>query len=203
MASTAVDVIPRAEWGEWIGKIGNRRFVQKIKNQGNVGSCATESTSQAVEITEIIAGREWVELNPWFIYYHTSGGADRGSSIDENLVFVRDNGIAPEAVWPRSMGWTQKPSADAYDAAKRHRILEFYDVSSIDEFGTCLIEGWPVVFGWQGHSVVAVDLITASIFEYANSWAPSWGDQGFGKLALSSVDWRYGAFAVRVVTQTI
>jgi hypothetical protein len=174
-----------------------------VKNQGNVGSCATESTTQGVEIVECLTGLEWVELNPWFIYATTSGGRDQGSSIDTNLAFVREHGIAPESVWPRSKGWQATPSADARAAALAHCIDEFYDITSVAEIGTALLLGFAVVFGWQGHSCIFTQLLTTSEAEYCNSWSPNWGDKGFGRLRLSSVNFAYGAYAIRTTRVTV
>jgi len=112
---------------------------------------------------------------------------------------VRDNGIAPESVWPRSKGWQATPSADAREAAKLYRIEEFYDITTTAEIGTALLLGFPVVFGWSGHSCVMTQLVNPTTAEYANSWG-NWGDQGFGQLRLSSVNFNYGAFAVRTVS---
>lgn len=192
-----VPVIDPSDWTSIIGEVELRSFVRKIKDQNGVGSCATESTSQAVEMVRNWESQDWVELNPWSLYYFSSGGQDNGSSIDTNLKLARDQGICPESIWPRSKGWQAKPSADAMEAAKLYTIQEFYDITTIAEFGTALLLGFPVVFGWSGHSVVATQLLTTTTFEYANSWAPSWGDQGFGTLRLSSVNFNYGAFAVR------
>jgi hypothetical protein len=160
-------------------------------------SCATESTSQALEIVRAFEGQDYVELNPWFMYHTTSGGRDNGSNIDTNLEFVRDKGVAPESIWPRSKGWRATPSADAVEAAKLYRIEEFYDIATIEEIGTALLLGFPVVFGWQSHSCVLTQLLDTTTAEYANSWSPQWGDQGFGKIKLSSINFNYGAFAVR------
>jgi hypothetical protein len=200
LLSERIQVIPEREWSDLIGKIELSKCVSWIKDQDGVGSCATESTSQGVEVIGRFSGHEFEQLNPWFVYYTTSGGRDRGSSIDENLAFVRENGIAPESVWPRSKGWQEKPSDEAYEEAKRFRILEFYDITGSAEFATALFHGFPVVFGWQGHSVLAVEMINTREFRYANSWGRNWGDDGFGTLALRSVNYRYGAFAIRAIT---
>lgn len=197
-----IPTIDPSQWGDMIGEVELRSFVRKIKDQDGVGSCATESTAQAIEIVRNWESQEWVELNPWFLYHYSSGGRDNGSAIDTNLALARERGIAPESVWPRANGWAQNPSEEAREAAKLYRIDEFYDVSSIAEFGTALLLGMPVVFGWSGHSVVATQLLTTTTFEYANSWAPTWGDQGFGTLRLSAVNWSYGAFAVRTANLT-
>jgi hypothetical protein len=197
-----VPVIRKEEWQDIIGDVELTSLVRKIKDQDGVGSCATESTSQAVEITRAFDGMPWVELNPWSIYCFTSGGRDNGSSIDENLVHVRQYGICPEAVWPRSKGWSAKPDKDAMEAAKLFKIDEFYDLTTTEEIGTALLLGFAVVFGWNGHSCVLTELLSASpsTAKYANSWSPQWGDEGFGTINLSSINFQYGAFAVRTIT---
>lgn len=198
LAAEAIGVIPVEEWAGLIPDAPNlRQRVNKIKDQDGVGSCATESTTQATEITRDMSGQPWVELNPWFIYHTSSGGRDSGSSVDANLRFVREKGIAPESVWPRSKGWRAKPSAEAYEAALSYRIEEFYDIQNTTEIGSALLKGFPVVFGWSGHSCVLTRLLTPTQAEYANSWG-NWGDQGFGKINLRSINFGYGAWALRV-----
>lgn len=201
LLSDRVKTIPVGEWPGLIGEVELRSRVTKIKDQDGVGSCATESTSQGVEIVRAWSGKPYVELNPWFIYQTTSGGSDRGSSIDENLEFVRANGIAPESIWPRSKGWRTRPSEEAKAAALEYRIDEFFDITTTEEIGTALLLGFPVVFGWQGHSCVLTQLLSTTEAEYANSWAPTWGDQGFGRIRLSSINFQYGAFAIRTVSK--
>jgi len=195
-----VPTIPVGEWDDLIGEVELRSSVTNVKDQDGVGSCATEATSQAVEIVRKLEGQEYVQLNPWSIYATTSGGRDQGSSIDENLLFVQAHGICPESVWPRSRGWSAKPSVEAVEIAKQYKIEEFYDISTVVEVGTALLLGFPVVFGWNGHSCVLTQLKSTTVAEYCNSWAPSWGDQGFGTIKLSSINWSYGAFAVRTAT---
>ena len=198
--SDSIEVIPRAKWADLIPKQpGLRECVTEIFDQDGVGSCATEATTQAVQIARAFAGRQWVQLNPWYLYHTTSGGRDNGSSIDENLEFARESGIAPMEVWPRENGWKATPSAEAVDAAKDYRLDEYFDIGSIEEFGTALLLGMPVVYGRKGHALCAVRLQDKNTILYANSWDASWGDRGFGEDALSSVNFKYGAFAVRTV----
>jgi len=198
LARERIDTIPENDWPDYMRGIDLRLHVNQVKDQDGVGSCATESTAQAVEIARDLMGWEWVQLNPWFIYHHTSHGRDAGSSIDENLRFARERGIAPESVWPRSQGWRAEPSDEAYEAARAYRILEFYDITNTRELGSALLLGFPVVFGWDGHSVVYTSMVDPRTGEYCNSWSPSWGDQGFGRLPFDRVIWAYGAFAVRL-----
>ena len=176
-----------------------------IFDQGNIGSCGTESVSKGVMLTEHVSEGECKLLNPWGMYYFTSGGKDQGSAIDDNLQHARKYGIPSDDVWPRYRTtdggvinpWNRKPSDVAVDDALRHRIDEFYDVTTIRGVGSCLCGPFAVVFGWQGHSCVLTKLLSQTKAEYDNSWAPSWGNKGRGVIALAEIDFRYGCFAIR------
>jgi hypothetical protein len=202
MAAERIEIIPRNEWAEYARNISLRPHVHEVLDQDGVGSCATEATAGAIMIARSMHGLEHVTLNPWFIYYKTSGGRDRGSSIDENLAFAREHGCAPESVWSRDKGWRTRPSEEAYEAAKQFRIEEFYDITSIDEMVSCLLAGYPVVYGSNGHAVCKVAHLDESKGLDLNSWGTGWEDDGFGVWAsYRAVNWAYGAWAVRVATQ--
>lgn len=199
-AADHIPLIPRADWSGFAGQSPVKNFVKEIKDQDGVGSCATESSTQAVQVIEAIAGRPFIELNPWFIYHTTSGGSDRGSSIDANLRFIREHGIAPASVWGRDQGWRKRPSDEAVEAALEHRIEEFYDIASVDEMVSALIQGWPVVWGSKGHSVLKVEHLNEREGLDCNSWGEKWGNGGFGVWTpYSSINWNYGAWALRTM----
>ena len=198
--SEKIEVIPKARWKEFIGKVSLRPQVNVVLDQDGVGSCATESTAGADMIVRTSAGLPHVLLNPWSIYRVTSGGRDVGSSIDTNLAFARDTGILPESYWPRSKGWRATPPSGWENEAAKYKIVEFFDIKNAEEVGSALLKGFPVVFGWSGHSCVLTTLLSETTAEYLNSWG-DWGDQGFGKVNLSAINYGYGAFAVRVPKQ--
>ena len=168
----------------------------KVLISGN--SCATEAAAGAAMIVRATAGQSHVLLNPWSIYRVTSGGRDGGSNIDSNLAFARDTGILPEEYWPRSKGWRATPPSGWEQMAAKYRIAEFYDCANSAEIGTALLLGFPVVFGWSGHSCVLTSLLSPTVAAYLNSWG-NWGDQGFGKIKLNSINYGYGAWALRVM----
>ncbi len=198
LAEDRIKVIDHSDWPKYTGKTSLRPFVKTILNQGQVGSCATEATAQAIMIARAFAGLPHVVLNPWFIYQETSGGRDQGSSIDDNLDFVMKYGCAPESVWPRSRGWNAKPSAEAYAAALEFRPREVFDIASISEMVSSLFDDFAVVYGSNGHAVVKVEHLNDREGLDANSWDVSWGDRGFGVwAAYSQVNWQYGAWAIR------
>lgn len=199
--SEQFDEMTDEELAGFVGKVSLRPFVGTILDQDGAGSCATESSTQAVMVDRAVRGLPHVVLNPWYVYRVTSGGRDNGSSIDENLAFIRENGIAPEALHPRSKGVFAKPSQEAIEAALLYRIHEFWDVTTIRQMRTALAKGFAVAWGSNGHSVLKVaDLGPADGLD-ANSWGADWGDQGFGVWSsYRSINWGYGAWAIRVAT---
>ncbi len=196
-----IEIIPREQWAGLIGTVNLRPKVRQILDQGSAGSCATESTTQAAMVIREVVGQPFELLNPWSIYHWTSGGSDSGSSIDDNLQHAREYGILPESYWPRSKGWRADPPDGWKDVAKAYRVDEFYDIANTEQVGTALLLGFPVVFGWQGHSCVLTGLLTTTTAEYANSWG-DWGDEGFGTIKLSSINFGYGAFSVRTAVSS-
>jgi hypothetical protein len=192
-----IKVIPQDEWAGLIGTIDLSSTVVEGIDQGQVGSCACASTTQALQMVRYLEGQPHELLNHEYIYHYTSGGRDNGSVIGDNIVFARDLGVAPISVWPRSHSWKETPSADAMEAAKQYKLIESYDIATVDEIGTALLEGLPVVFGWQGHSCVLTDLLSATRARYRNSWGDDWEDAGFGTINLSSINFSYGCHALR------
>jgi hypothetical protein len=193
LARERIKIIPRADWPALAKQQRMRQYIPTVLDQDGVGSCATESTTGGVMTIRAYRGLPFVLLNPWFIYHTTSGGRDAGSSIDENLDFVREHGIAPESVWPRSKGWRAKPSAEAYEAAKPFRIREAFDISTVDEAVSALFDDYCIVYGAKGHSVLKVEYD-----KDLNSWGRDWGNDGIGLWAsVNAINWNYGAFAIR------
>ena len=203
--SSRVKPIPRGEWEERSSKIDLQPFVKNVYNQRNVGSCASESKDVAVAIKRAFADVPNVLFNPYGTYHFVNGGRDRGSTLDANLNFGRQYGCFPESVWPRSNGWRTRPDDRAMEAARQYRILEYYDILTVDEFVTALLLAIPVTFGAKGHAVTAIrHLHRQNAPLIVNSWGESWQNGGFGIWAtyaeLSNM-LRYGCYAVRTVTQ--
>jgi hypothetical protein len=183
------------------------RCVRSIFSQGNVGSCATESSTAAIQLVREFNGLDFEQLSPWSMYAFTSGGRDRGSSIDENLRHLQTTGVLTMDEWSRDEhDWNEKPSdALLKTRACRNRISEFFDITDIEGVMTALTLNMPVVFGWQGHSCVLLKLASMTTAYYLNSWGSGWsetGMPGIGKINLRSIGFHYGAFAVRSCTDS-
>lgn len=177
--------------------VRGRDTVESVLDQGRVGSCATESSTNGLRITKRRQNTPCPELNPWFIYHTTSGGRDNGSTIDENLAFIRKHGIPSMEVWPRSKGWQTKPSAEAYEDAKHNVLDEYYDVLTIQEVKTALAQDFVVVFGHDSHSELYVDILSLLNGDVLNSWSDQWGEGGYHTFPFSRTNFGYGCFAYR------
>lgn len=210
-----IQVIPQNEQRELLKQvIGLRQYVGDIFNQDGIGSCAAESSVQGVSICRLYSGQEFVQFNPWFTYGRpaahgypggTSGGRDQGSTIDDNIKDLMEIGACPTSVFPRydSNGniinqWNKTPPVEAYEEAAKYKLLEVFDLSTVDEMRTALLLGMPVIYGSDGHAKCYVKILDMETGLYANSWNESWGDEGFGTEKFNNVLIQYGAFALRV-----
>jgi len=196
MASERIEPLPMGEIERLAETNTCTPFVKTILDQDGVGSCAAEAATQVVMVARAIAGLPHILLNPWFVYHHTSGGVDRGSSIDENLRFIQEHGIAPMDVWGRDQGWRRKPSKEAYDAAKEFAELEWMDIASVAELATAPIRAFPSIYGSRGHAVTSTEYLAKGPTG-PNSWGNDWGNDGIGTwVSWRQVNWGYGAWCI-------
>lgn len=195
-------IIPQEEWGEWIeAGIDLRKNCNMVFDQNGIGSCAAEGACGALDITRDVAGLPFVEFSPLFTYHTTSGGSDRGSTLNDNLRELKTTGACPEAIWPRSKGFRAKPSEEAYEAAKAYRIVEYYEIRNWLEMGSAMLQRFPVYAAYAGHAWVALKPVNTRQLTWRNSWGTSWGDGGYGVLNASRVQFSYGIYAIRTATE--
>lgn len=203
----SLTVIPQDQWPAYIeGQDGEEqlhveRYVKYILNQGSVGSCGGEGITGAIMAAENQSGQTPTKLNGYFPYHWSSGGYDQGSTLSENIRVVQQRGVASEAVWPRSNGFRREPSQAAKDDAKQHTLLKIEQIRGWAEFGTALLLGWPVYFGYTGHAIFGARLIALNRFDYVNSWGYGFGENGVATISNSRIQWGYGVYVVMAVTE--
>ncbi len=191
-----VNIIPQEEWADHIGEVTLKHFVKSILMQAGDNSCASEATTQAMMTCEAFEGKPHVLLNPLTLYCFTSGGRNRGSTLDENLIQAREVGILPDSIWPRAEhAWNEKPPLDLFKE-HAHKIGEFADADSTQEFGSGLIAGYGGVYARRVHALFAHELLNEMRFGFTNSYDYDWGDKGQSQEALSVIEWKYGGFFV-------
>ena len=198
---TQIELIKPQYWDE----IADTRFHQSRRSrfrytldQNGFGSCAGESATGHKAACDARQGLPLVVYNGLFPYHTTSGGRDNGSVIGENVEFIREHGVCPEEVWPRSKGFRAEPSAEAKRVAEFFKLIDFFYVETIDEFVSALLQGFDIHAGYTGHAIVFNRYLKRRTVEYKNSWG-NWGDNGFGSLSLSKIHFPYGAYAYKNV----
>ncbi len=194
-----IELIPSRYWDELADTAWHKNRRSRFRytsDQDGVGSCAAESAANLKAALDERQGLPRIVYNPWFVYHTTSGGRDNGSVIGDNVEFIRDYGVCPEEVWPRSKGWRATPGGEARRIAKFFKLLEFFYVETIDEFVSALLQGYDIHAGYLGHGISFNRYLKRRTVEYKNSWG-NWGDDGFGSLSLSRIYFPYGAYAYK------
>ncbi len=201
-AADHIKIIPRQERLRMIKEREDRNLTMRdvipvIFDQNGKGSCAGESSVGSLVTARSFAGLDYVLLNPWSLYYFSGGGRDGGSNIDTNLQYLRDQGVLPMSVWPRSKGLRRPPKDLMEEHAVKYRVDEFYDIRNAEEFKSALALGFTVVCGRRGHSMYWFEMLDDDRGRVANSWG-QWGDKGCTIERVSrDVNWNYGAWATR------
>ena len=121
------------------------------------------------------------------------------------MSFLQKYGCCSMAVRSRSRGWRPKPTDEEYQDARQYRILPdgLVWARNWPEARTLIALGFPLPFGYRGHWICGVDLVSAKRLEYDNSWGKGWGNNGRGTISESSIYWSYGVVGVLSVTDRI
>ena len=169
-----------------------------------VHNCAGYAAASALERARARRGLEYVELSGDGIYAAVNRGVDQGSGLENNMVWLRDNGIPPASEVPRWEYRKNRIPAKAYEEGKRFKGFETFAIRTELELASALVAGFSCVIachagnggrspdglidwtnGVGNHSVVMDDLRLRNRvwdFQIANSWKLSWGERGRGWL---------------------
>jgi C1A family cysteine protease len=194
-------------------KVDLRAGCSPIEDQGQLGSCTANALVGALEFLEKKDGVAFVDLSRLFVYYNErviegTVDSDSGAFLRDGIKSLAKQGVCPEQFWPYNIAsFKKKPSAACYTAARKHKILSYHRINSVDEMRTCLADGYPFVFGFTvyssflskqvaqsgvlnmpgpnekvdgGHAVMAVGYDDSQKrFIIRNSWNTNWGMKGY------------------------
>lgn len=173
-----------------------------IKNQLNFGSCNGFAGASSLSKARVKRGLSRVDLSGSYLYSRINGGRDRGSMLADGMDAVQKFGIAPESMVNAKMIYPNLQPAGADAEALKHRGLVAYAVQTKQGFRTAMAAGFPVIVavqagsrfqtfngsgiayvdGGSGNHAVHVDDIQVvngtEVYDMANSWGLSFGQQG-------------------------
>jgi len=218
-------LLPERQWQGAIEKIDAggawlESLLVEIKNQGQEGSCTSNATTaghQCIQAKQY-GKKNVIVMSAMSLYKRVARSASSGSMLSDNLDELNERGALPqntaanktrfEHTFPATGFSTQYPSGWE-KTAKLFVSVEAFVLQSLAELVTACVNGFPIVVGRQGHSILYVRPVWRNgqvNFMYANSWDYDWGfaaggfPGGFGLDSLGVVKQSAGwAFALRAV----
>jgi C1A family cysteine protease len=200
---------------ENIQNVDLRQSCPDIYDQGHLGSCTANAIGFCYHYDEL----KQKELQPFtpsrlFIYYNERNleghvSEDSGAEIHDGIQVIHSLGVCSEIDWPYNIDkFKDKPTDNCYNVALSHKTIDYRAISQkLDQLKSALIEGFPVVFGFNvyesfesdevaktgimpipksdekllgGHAVALVGFDNSKkVFIVRNSWGSGWGDKGY------------------------
>jgi len=196
-------LIPRNEWSNrWRDIKQARADLRALLKSAGIRSydqaqtnyCHAHSAALGGVCCRLRQGEAPIILSPGSIGGPVTGYRNEGAYIEDDLQQMADHGAASIEFVPMNQisrsGW--KPGAE--ENAKLHRFTKWFDMGQRDSqmFDRCatrilLGESVCVAYNWWGHAVTLTGLSEISSgrwgFEFRNSWADTYGDEGYAILA--------------------
>lgn len=134
-----------------------RQFCSPINDQGELGSCTANSSTEGMEFLYRKLGKPVVMLSRLFDYYATRVWVEQTSPSDDSGAQIRDvmkalakYGVCLETTWPYEVAmFSTEPPANAKAEALNHQILKYYKATTLDSIRMCLSGGYPLVGGFS------------------------------------------------------
>jgi C1A family cysteine protease len=131
-----------------------RRYMTKIENQGQIGSCVANAVAGAYEYLVKRHKGELYDVSRLFIYYNArvlSGMAhkDEGAYVKDAIESLKIHGACSENTYPYIHELVnEKPSPEAYQEASAFLIESVEKIdTNLEAWKTILAQGYPIVFG--------------------------------------------------------
>lgn len=139
------EMIKRVESSDW--SFGESHFDSSwTKDQNGWGKCASSAATYVVEKARYMRGQRRIELSDDYLYSLVNGGADRGSTLGENMRAIMQRGIATRATVGHGDIYRTKYNTQKADKeALRFRGHEAFVTPGEQEVCAALLSRIPVV----------------------------------------------------------
>lgn len=185
-------IIPKSEWQARIREMEETKtrlsdlMTQAglpCKDQERTNYCWINAPTHCVEIVRALQNQPKIILSPASAGGPIKGFWNVGGWGKEGLEYIGDHGLVPVDKWPANAierkYWTENNKRIALD----YRDTEWWEISTIEEYISCLLRRIPVAIGlaWWSHEVTAYDPMWVDgdiAVKFRNSWGMGWGDEG-------------------------
>jgi hypothetical protein len=168
----------------------------QVYNQARTNYCHGNSPAYAISVLRIKQGLPRVKLSAASIAGPVAGFRNRGAAIMDDLHQIVTYGVAETRFYPENFTGRGYWNAATRANAALHRCDEWDDIAPENIFDaviSLLLRRQPVCLGyWNwlgeggGHAVTGMSPMMEGRnrfgIEIANSWSPSWMDNGFATL---------------------
>ena len=185
-----------------LGDTDWRSHMNPIKNQGSCGSCWTFSAIQTIEGHHAIKTGEKVVMSEQMLVDCVNGNGCNGGSHHTAQTWVQSHGVMKSSDYP----YTAKYSGHCLHSSGPYKVTQFHAVtaSSVTQMKAALGHGPISVSVGTGtpfhhysggilndkscptstsHAIGAVGY-GSNYWIVRNSWGTSWGEHGYGRIAI-------------------
>jgi C1A family cysteine protease len=185
-----------------------------VYEQGDLGSCTANAGGALYEFVQDKSSLGDYLPSRLFVYYNTrvlenTVSQDSGASLRDTMKAMASKGACHEKFMPYDIQkFARKPTKSAYTDGLKHLVIKYLSIAQdLDHLKSCLVEGYPFVFGMSvyesfesdavaktgilpmpgptegligGHAVMAVGYDDSKkMFIIRNSWGAKWGLAGY------------------------
>lgn len=128
----------------------------RVEDQGEIGSCTANATTDALEFLRLKAGLSAVQLSRLDLYFKSRRAEgvpateDSGCQIPDVMKVARRLGVCREDLWPYDpRKFTKEPPPETIADALKHKADYYYRTPSILSICASIVQGFPVVIGFD------------------------------------------------------
>ena len=219
-AAPATKLIPRDRWRP----VDLEAYAGPVHDQDGRGQCNASMACTMLEMAREVGGMGYAHLSGGDLYSRINGGRDAGSTLEDGMAALRDEGVATAKTVPYVWNGRVANAAAVKAERKSYRARDVFLCPSFDHVASAVQQGFPTGIGvkWYdnfrpdkdgwlpyrgsggsgGHAITVVGLDkrvmpNGSVIwavKIRNSWGPAWGLGGNCYVPESLFDGWIGGF---------